>query len=188
MEINLAFKTTLLQYINIRLNSNMEKNIKILHLAGESFAFHFNRSGVSLHSLQPDKSNTLMYAQMTENKLLSPTESLNNTYYAQTRAIIRSNVSGGIIQFFFENFPDGFNVYVANENNKILAFHKLTVTKDELVQKVNRFYASKENIKKQAMSPANFNLPQFYDITLALGEGLKMTPFKSSYQIAKVTS
>ncbi len=184
LEIKLAFKTTLLQYINIRLNSKYKRKIKILRVADKKFAFHFRSCGVSL---QPLQSNTDIYTHIIKNKLLAPKESLKDTHYEQTPEIITSNVSEGIIQFFFENFPDGYNVYVANEKNKITTFHKLAVTKDELVRKVNRFYASKANKKKQAMSPANFNLPQFYDITLVLGEGIKMTTFKSSYHIAKVT-
>ena len=180
-EIKLAYKATLLKYINIRLNSKDEKKVQIMRVAGEKFAFHFSRSGVSLQHL---KNNTDMYTHITENKLLASKYSVTDAYYEKTPEIITSNVSEGIIQFFFENFPGGFNVYVVNEKNEIIAFHELTVSKDELVQKVNRFYASKDSEKMQAMSPANFNLPQFYDITLVVGEEMKMTTFKSSHAIA----
>ena len=181
--ISLAFKNLLFKYIDIRLNETDEKTIKQLRVGGKKFAFHFDRVGVSLQRLE---SSYDLYTQISENKLSATKNPLQNTFYDKTIEMIECNLSEGLIQFFFENYTDGFSVYVANEENEIKSFHEIGGSKDELVQNINRFYASKttpENTNERPIT--NFNLPQFYDITADENKVLKLTTFTSSYQVAE---
>lgn len=181
--ITSAFKAILFKYIDIRLNGNEEKRIEQLRVGGKKFAFHFDRVGVSLQRLE---SSCDLYTQISNDKLSANKNALTNTFYKKTNEMIEGNVSEGLIQFFFENYPDGFNVYVANEENEIKSFHQIAGNKDELVQNVNRFYASKTtppNANKPQLT--NFNLPQFYDISENENKKLILTTFTSSYQVAE---
>jgi len=88
-----------------------------------------------------------------------------------------------LIQFFFENFNDGFNVYIANAENDVETFLNFAGSKDDFVQNVNRFYASNSQVSNSASNTLddqiNFNLPQFYDITLNEDKTLSLSPFRS---------
>ena len=181
--ITAVYKNLLLKYIDIRLNASIEKQIEKLRVGGKKFAFHFDRTGVSLQRLE---SHFDLYTHISKNKLLTNSATLSNTFYDKTIELIECNVSEGLIQFFFENYTDGFSVYVANEENEIKSFHKIAGSKDELVQNVNRFYASKTAPKIENRAPStNFNLPQFYDITPDQHKMLILTTFTSSYQVAE---
>ena len=181
--ITRSFKAILSKYINIRLNGGNEKRIEQFRMGGKKFAFHFDRVGVSLQRLN---SSCDLYTQISNDKLSANENALRNTFYKKTIEMIEGNVSEGLIQFFFENYTDGFNVYVASEENEIKSYHQIAGSKDELVQNVNRFYASKAAPPKENKAqPTYFNLPQFYDISEGENKNLILTTFASSYQVAE---
>jgi len=188
-ELESAFKNIIRKYINIRLSANVERTVETLYSEGQKFAFYFERTGVSLHSVDDSID---FYSHISNKKLLTSRSNPKNTFFAKTSEIIQSNLSEGLIQLFFENHPDGFNVYIANADNKVETFYQLAGSKDELVENVNRFYTSNHQ-KKTCVNlphrPANnkFGLPQFYDITYCETNGLSIKPFKSTYQTAEVT-
>jgi len=85
-----------------------------------------------------------------------------------------------LIQFFFENYPTGFNVYIANAENEVETFQNFSGSKDDLVQNVNRFYASNNSTPSKTEDQINFNLPQFYEINEIGNNNLILLPFKSN--------
>ena len=71
----------------------------------------------------------------------------------------------GIIQFFFEDTQEGFDLYILNENNQVEIYRNCNGNKQNMVRDVNSFYAlSDDRFTFVASSSVNFNLPQFYQI------------------------
>jgi len=140
------------------------------------FAFYFERTGVSLQHLE---STVDIYSHISKKKVSSNVINPKNTHFSQTAKVIESHISEGLIQFFFENYSSGFNVYIVNAKNEIETFHNFAGSKDDLVQNVNRFYASNNSETDNLESQINFNLPQFYEIKLTQENILILSPFKS---------
>ncbi|EDL51654.1 adenylate cyclase [Vibrio mediterranei AK1] len=71
--------------------------------------------------------------------------------------------SEGLIQFFFEDTDNGFNIYVLDESNQVEVYHQMRGSKDEMIASVNSFYTS--NVDSEMSSKLiNFNLPQYYQL------------------------
>jgi adenylate cyclase class 1 len=151
--------------------------VQTIWTGGRKFGFYFERAGVTLQHLE---STVDIYSHISKKKLSSSVINLRNTHYLETAGIIESHISEGLIQFFFENYPGGFNVYIANADNEIETFHSFAGSKDDLVQSVNRFYASNHKPNRSSTEEQiNFNLPQFYDINETGDNTLVLSPFKS---------
>ncbi|WP_354623130.1 class I adenylate cyclase [Psychromonas sp. MME2] len=175
-QISQAFYKKLNEYIQLRLDSIAQRSVQTLWTRGRKFAFYFERTGVTLQHLE---STVDIYSHISNKKLSTSAINLKNTHFTETAEIIESHISDGLIQFFFENYHGGFNVYIANADNEIETFHHFSGSKDDLVQNVNRFYAS-NNPSNDLDEQINFNLPQFYDIG-ALEDGkLFLSPYKSN--------
>lgn len=175
-KISQSFKSKLEEYIQLRLDSVSQRSVQTLWIGGRKFGFYFERTGVSLQHLQ---STVDIYSHISNKKLSTSVKNLKNTFFDQTAEVIESHISEGLIQFFFENYPSGFNVYIANADNEVESFQSFAGSKDDLVQNVNRFYASNSNEKSNVDEQVNFNLPQFYEIQLGLNNKLELLPFKS---------
>ena len=189
-ELENSFKAIIEKYINIRLSPNSSHSVEILNIEGRKFAFYFERTGVSLHHLE---NNMHLYSHISEQKISASNDSLKNTFFPKTPKLIQSHLSEGLIQFFFENYPDGFNVYIANAKNEVETFYQFAGSKDELVQNVNRFYTSNAQEEISCLLPTplpslHFNLPQFYDIQYCPEKGISMQPFKGTYQTAEINA
>ncbi|MEI6898202.1 MAG: class I adenylate cyclase [Psychromonas sp.] len=172
-----SFKSKLEEYIQLRLDSVTHHSVKTLWTGGRKFGFYFERTGVSLQQLQ---STVDIYKHISNKKISTSVISLKNTYFDHTAKVIESHISEGLIQFFFENHPNGFNVYIANADNEVESFQSFAGSKDDLVQNVNRFYASNSNVNDKLDGHINFNLPQFYEIVLSDNLQLELSSFKSS--------
>ena len=183
-QISHAFRSKLEEYIQLRLDSDSEvqRSVQTLWTGGRKFGFYFERTGVSLQHLQ---STVDIYTHISNKKISTSVTNLKNTFFDQTTNVIESHISEGLIQFFFENYPDGFNVYIANAENEVESFQSFAGSKDDLVQNVNRFYASNSNVSSQVKDKINFNLPQFYEIGLNHNDKLELTSFKSSCKTAE---
>ena len=72
--------------------------------------------------------------------------------------------SEGLVQFFFEDNEDGFNIYVLDESNQVEVYHQFSGSKDEMISSVNSFYTSVKDDSRVASKFINFNLPQYYQI------------------------
>lgn len=172
-----AFSSKLNEYIQLRLDSINQRSVQTLWAGGRKFAFYFERACVSVQHLD---SSVDIYSHISNKKVSSSALNLKNTYYDKTASVIGSHISEGIIQFFFENYPGGFNVYIANADNEVETFHSFTGSKHDLVQNVNRFYASNNNETKNLDERINFNLPQFYEIKLSKERELVLSSFTST--------
>jgi len=176
-QISQAFSAKLNEYIQLRLDSISQRSVQTLWAGGRKFSFYFERSGVSLQHLE---STVDIYSHISKKKLSTSAINLKNTHFEQTAEVIESHISEGLIQFFFENYPGGFNVYIANADNEVETFHSFAGSKDDLVQNVNRFYASNNNAPSNLDDQVNFNLPQFYEIESTIDNELVLLPFKSN--------
>ena len=176
-QISQAFSAKLNEYIQLRLDSISQRSVQTLWAGGRKFSFYFERSGVSLQHLE---STVDIYSHISKKKLSTSVINLKNTHFEQTAEVIESHISEGLIQFFFENYPGGFNVYIANADNEVETFHSFAGSKDDLVQNVNRFYASNNNAPSNLDDQVNFNLPQFYEIESTVNNELILLPFKSN--------
>lgn len=172
-----SFGSKLNEFIQLRLHTVHTRSVQTLWTGGRKFGFYFERKGVSLQHLE---SAVDIYSHISKKKLSASSVNLRNTHFDQTANIIESHISEGLIQFFFENYNHGFNVYIANAENDIETFLDFAGSKNEFVQNVNRFYASNSHISDQQDEQINFNLPQFYDISLNVDKTLSLNPFKSS--------
>ena len=171
-----SFGSKLNEFIQLRLHTVHTRSVQTLWTGGRKFGFYFERKGVSLQHLE---SAVDIYSHISKKKLSASTVNLKNTHFDQTANVIESHISEGLIQFFFENYSSGFNVYIANAENDIETFLNFAGSKNEFVQNVNRFYASNSHVSSQQDDQINFNLPQFYDITLNEDKTLSLNPFKS---------
>ena len=176
-QIKQAFGDKLNKFIQLRLNSISQRSIQTIWTGGRKFGFYFERAGVSLQHLE---STVDIYSHISSQKLSTSIVNLKNTHYQETAKIIRSHISEGLIQFFFENYPTGFNVYIANAENEVETFQNFSGSKDDLVQNVNRFYASNNSTPSKTEDQINFNLPQFYEINEIGNNNLILLPFKSN--------
>ena len=175
-----SFGTKLNEFIQLRLQADNTHSVQTLWTGGRKFGFYFERKGVSLQHLE---STIDIYSHIAKKKLSASSINLKTTHFDQTGSVIESHISEGLIQFFFENFNDGFNVYIANAENDVETFLNFAGSKDDFVQNVNRFYASNSQVSNSASNTLddqiNFNLPQFYDITLNEDKTLSLSPFRS---------
>jgi len=178
-----SFGSKLNEFIQLRLHTVHTRSVQTLWTGGRKFGFYFERKGVSLQHLE---SAVDIYSHISKKKLSASSLNLKTTYYDQTANVIESHISEGLIQFFFENYHNGFNVYIANAENDVETFLDFAGSKNEFVQNVNRFYASNSQLSSALDEQINFNLPQFYDITLNEDKTLSLNPFKSCK--LKVTS
>jgi len=174
-----SFGSKLSEFIKLRTQAEHTNSVRTLWTGGRKFGFYFERKGVSLQHLE---SAVDIYTHISNTKLSASTINLKTTHFDQTANVIESHISEGLIQFFFENYSDGFNVYIANAENDVETFLNFAGSKDDFVQNVNRFYASNSQSPSDALEDhINFNLPQFYDITQNEDKTLSLNPFKSSH-------
>ncbi|MEH6452031.1 MAG: class I adenylate cyclase [Psychromonas sp.] len=176
-QISQAFYSKLNEYIQLRLDSLTQRSVRTLWTGERKFGFYFERTGVTLQHLE---STVDIYSHISNKKLSASAINLKNTHFTQTASIIESHISEGLVQFFFENYADGFNVYIANSDNEVETFHRFAGSKQDLVQNVNRFYASNNHQNGQTADNINFNLPQFYEIELDEDNQLTLSSFTST--------
>ncbi len=176
-----SFGSKLNEFIQLRLHTVHTRSVQTLWTGGRKFGFYFERKGVSLQHLE---SAVDIYSHISNKKLSASSLNLKTTHYDQTADVIESHISEGLIQFFFENYHNGFNVYIANAENDVETFLNFAGSKNEFVQNVNRFYTSNNHLSNTEAEQINFNLPQFYDITLNEDKTLSLNPFKSSTLVA----
>ena len=97
-----------------------------------------------------------------------------------TPLAVESHSSEGLVQFFFENYKNGFNVYIVDEANRVETYQHLSGNKDELIKGVHRFYTNSQEESRHEGAFANFNLPQFYDIVYSENKELEVIPYVST--------
>ncbi len=166
--------------IEMRLNpldKEKKRRFKAIHVADKTFGLFFERRGVSVQQLE----NPIdFYRSISSNKLTGSSVTLiDGDENISPPRVVDAYASEGLVQFFFEDCGTCFNIYVLDEHNRVEMYRQCSGDKDELIQGVNRFFAS-SNDKVQFRGPSvNFNLPQFYDIVLGEDERPQVLPYKS---------
>ncbi|MEF1307509.1 class I adenylate cyclase, partial [Vibrio owensii] len=94
----------------------------------------------------------------------SPLLMLDREQEYQLPEVVDGFASEGLVQFFFEDTDDGFNIYVLDESNQVEVYHQFSGSKDEMIASVNSFYTSVKDDNRVSSKFINFNLPQYYQI------------------------
>ncbi|MFW1433411.1 class I adenylate cyclase [Vibrio parahaemolyticus] len=155
----------LAECIDLRLKpveQEKRRRFKAMRLGNQTYGLFFERRGVSVQKLE----NSIdFYRCISTNKLKgSPLLMLDREQEYQLPEAVDGFASEGLVQFFFEDNEDGFNIYVLDESNQVEVYHQFSGSKDEMIASVNSFYTSVKDDSRVASKFINFNLPQYYQI------------------------
>ncbi|MCX8661837.1 class I adenylate cyclase [Gilliamella sp. B2911] len=163
-EIKNQMKRLMYNCVDLRLSTtkNNSTQVKPLRIDGASWYLFFERFGVSFHQFE---SAIDFYGAVSNNKVQGrPLNILDESNELPKE--IDSVAYEGIIQFFFEDTANGFDLYILNEHNQIEIYRNCNGTKENMVKDINDFYVlSDDRFTFTTSSSVNFNLPQFYQIT-----------------------
>ncbi|GAA5648286.1 MULTISPECIES: class I adenylate cyclase [Vibrio] len=138
------------------------RRFKALRLGDKMYGLFFERRGVSVQKLE---NSVDFYRCISTNKLNgSPLLVLDREQDYQLPEVVDGFASEGLIQFFFEDTEQGFNIFVLDEANRIEVYHQYSGEKDEMIASVNSFYTSVRDDDCLSSQFINFNLPQYYQI------------------------
>ncbi|WP_317918001.1 class I adenylate cyclase [Vibrio sp. MACH09] len=155
----------LAECIEMRLKPVEQQNrrrFKAIKVADQTFGLFFERRGVSLQKLE---NSVDFYRSISVNKLNgSPLSKLDKEQDYHLPDVIDGFASEGLVQFFFEDTKDGYNIYVLDEENSVEVYHQFNGGKDEMINNVNHFYTSSQQESMENHTLINFNLPQYYQI------------------------
>jgi adenylate cyclase, class 1 len=163
-EIRNQMKKLMDDCVELRLSTteNNLTQVKPLRIGGDSWYLFFERFGVSFHQFE----NAIdFYGAVSNNKVQGRPLNILDESHELPKEI--DNVAyEGIIQFFFEDTSNGFDLYILNEHNQIEIYRNCNGTKENMVKDINDFYVlSDDRFTFTTSSSVNFNLPQFYQIT-----------------------
>ncbi len=169
--------------IDMRLQQALQKKnsrFKAIRLANSTYGLFFERRGVSVKKLE---NPVEFYRAISKNKEKAAASlvEVNQGEKVRLPNIVDAYASEGLLQFFFEDCEQGFNIYVLDENNNIEAYPQCSGIKEDFVNVINRFYAasSESQIHRYGDQSVNFNLPQFYDIIYPEEDEAQAIPYKS---------
>lgn len=151
----------ILDAVSVINDEELDKNYKVFMLGGKSYTIIDNHKQVSIVPLN----NTLEFFHVLENSQIEQQRQLENSPYIE---IIYQFASLDILQFFFEDLKDGFRVYLLDENNKLMSFIYLKLSKESFVAQINKKVA--DSNEDERGSSAKFGLPQFYQLNNENGE------------------
>ncbi|USD65363.1 class I adenylate cyclase [Vibrio sp. SCSIO 43136] len=174
----------LAECIDLRLKpieQEKRRRFKAIRVCDQVYGLFFERRGVSVQKLE---NSVEFYRSISTNKLKgSPLVMLDKEQDHPLPDIVDSFASEGLIQFFFEDIENGFNVYVLDESNRVEVYHQFSGSKDEMVANVNRFYTSSsyQDDLKVGTAFTNFNLPQYYQILRPQDGDAYVVPYRSEH-------
>ncbi|MFW7525974.1 class I adenylate cyclase [Vibrio ostreicida] len=155
----------LAECIDLRLKPIEEekrRRFKALRIGQQTYGLFFERRGVSVQMLE---NSVDFYRSISTSKVKgSPLLMLDKEQDYQLPSIVESFASEGLIQFFFEDTEQGFNIYVLDESNRVEVYQQFSGTKDEMIANVNSFYTSVKDENQVTTQFTNFNLPQYYQV------------------------
>jgi adenylate cyclase class 1 len=154
------------------------RRFKAIGVGKQMYGLFFERRGVSVQLLE---NSVDFYQSISTNKLTgSPLEKLDKEQNFSLPDVVNGFASEGLIQFFFEDTVDGFNIYVLDDNNNAEAYHRYSFDKNEVISEVNAFYTNGEDSNSDK---ANFNLPQYYQIIHQQGQLSFVVPYRSDSEL-----
>ncbi|NVJ56763.1 MAG: class I adenylate cyclase [Vibrionaceae bacterium] len=155
----------LAECIDLRLKpveQEKRRRFKAMRIGQQMYGLFFERRGVSVQMLE---NSVDFYRSISTNKLKgSPLLMLDKEQDYQLPDAVDGFASEGLIQFFFEDNDQGFNIYVLDESNRVEVYHQFSGEKDEMIASVNSFYTSVKDESTVSSKFINFNLPQYYQI------------------------
>jgi len=177
-EIKRRVTTTFNECIKLRLqplNRTTKKRFKVLWVSNILYGLFFERRGVSVIKLD----NAIdFYTTISNNKLQGTTLKLTDGEKNLSSHVVDSLASEGIVQLFFEDDQDGFNIYLLNEDNHLDVYRQFNGSKEDIIQKMNRYYSHTDNVY-DLHNVKQFNLPQYYQVIHPeLGDSY-IVPYKS---------
>ncbi|KXF82497.1 class I adenylate cyclase [Enterovibrio coralii] len=162
------------------IDQEKRRRFKAIRVADQTFGLFFERRGVSVQKLE---NSVDFYRSISTNKINgSPIVVLDKDGEVHPPEVVDAYASEGLIQFFFEDCDEGFNIYVLDENNRVEVYRQCSGDKEEMVQGVNRFYTAPQDKSSFSGQAVNFNLPQFYDIVYQADGRAQVIPYKSDRQ------
>lgn len=173
--IRSRFAALINESISLRLALDKQRLVKLLTVGDVKYALLLERRGVAVKPLQGAID---FYRHVSDNKLERQTG--NAELSIQVPSVVDAYASEGLIQYFFEDCDNGFNVYILDEENKVEVYHEYAGSKEDLVQNVNRYYTMAHTRFESDDQFINFNLPQFYELVYSdLGTILEVVPYRS---------
>lgn len=163
--------------ISLRLALDKQRIVKLLNVGEQKYAFFLERRGVSVRQL---KSAIDFYHQVSDNKLERQTDEPESGGMS-VPPIVDAYASEGLIQYFFEDCDNGFNVYILDEENRVEIYHEYAGSKEDLVQNVNRYYTMAHQRFEFTEQVINFNLPQFYELVPDIEHQYEVMPYRTAY-------
>ncbi|MBD1388000.1 class I adenylate cyclase [Neiella sp. HB171785] len=156
-------RQVLLDCMTMRLDrSGSGSDYRLFTLGGERHGLFFERRSVYKHKLENPVD---FYRHISHNKIGGRDHASGESADSVAPTIVENHASEGLVQFFFEQGLEGFNIYVVDEANQVELYEHFKGSKEELVQSVNRFYSSsRQQQSDDEEQKVNFNLPQFYEI------------------------
>lgn len=170
----------LAECIDLRLKpveQEKRRRFKALRIGQQMHGLFFERRGVSVQMLE---NSVDFYRSISTNKLKgSPLLMLDQEQDYQLPEIVDNFASEGLVQFFFEDDEQGFNIYVLDESNRVEVYHQFNGEKDEMIANVNSFYTSVRDENEVKSKLINFNLPQYYQIVHSKEEASYIVPYRN---------
>ncbi|CAM3908245.1 class I adenylate cyclase [Vibrio aquimaris] len=170
----------LAECIDLRLKpieQEKRRRFKALKIAQQTYGLFFERRGVSVQVLE---NSVDFYRSISISKLKgSPLLMLDKEQEFQLPQIVDCYASEGLIQFFFEDSEQGFNIYVLDEANRVEVYHQFSGMKDEMIASVNSFYTSIKDDNQLPTQLINFNLPQYYQIVHPMEGESYIEPYRN---------
>ncbi|WP_282178070.1 class I adenylate cyclase [Vibrio nereis] len=170
----------LAECIDLRLKpieQEKRRRFKAMRIGQQTYGLFFERRGVSVQMLE---NSVDFYRSISTNKLKgSPLLMLDKEQDYQLPDAVDGFASEGLIQFFFEDSEQGFNIYVLDEANRVEVYHQFSGEKDEMIASVNSFYTSVQDDNKLSSKFINFNLPQYYQIVHPEEGDAYIVPYRS---------
>lgn len=172
--IRTRFEQLIKECIGLRLEREQGSMVKTLLLGSEEHSIFFERRGVSVQKRDAVAVGQLPVRQQPTHKTLR----LDQQVGKPVPDIVDVYASEGLMQFFFEDSGEDYNLYILDEANRVEVYRQVAGSKDELVQSINRFYTSNQQVTGQSHF-AHFNLPQYYEIVTEQ-EQQRVLPYKST--------
>ncbi len=158
------------------LEQDKRRRFKAIRIANQTHGLFFERRGVSVQKLE---NSVDFYSTISSTKIRTSSEMMLKKGDPRPPEIVDTFASEGLIQFFFEDCEDGYNIYILDEANRMEVYSQCSGHKDDMVHGVSQFYTSAQGRVKHSANFINFNLPQFYDIVGSADGGVQVLPYKS---------
>lgn len=170
----------LAECIDLRLKpieQEKRRRFKALRIGQQTYGLFFERRGVSVQMLE---NSVDFYRSISTNKLKgSPLLMLDKEQDYHLPEVVDGFASEGLVQFFFEDNEQGFNIYVLDEANRVEVYHQFKGEKDEMIASVNSFYTSVQDENPLSSKLINFNLPQYYQIVHPEDDESYIVPYRN---------